>query len=182
MNKIETILHPVRFKIIQKFLDGQSKTVKVLANELKNVPQATLYRQLDTLVKSDVLTITDEIPIRGTVEKVYSLNRESANISNIDLKGLTKEEHLQYFMFFLTQLSGDFETYLQKEDIDYEKDGVGYRQVALHLTDEEFLDFTRDLAKVFSKYLEITSADNRTKRIFSNIVMPEYKEEMDNER
>jgi hypothetical protein len=44
MNKIETVLHPVRFKIIQVFLDGQSKTAKRLAKELKDIPQASLYR------------------------------------------------------------------------------------------------------------------------------------------
>jgi hypothetical protein len=170
---METILHPVRFKIIQRFLDGQSKTAKILAKELKEIPQATLYRQLDTLVKADVLIIIDEHQIRGTVEKVYSLNLSAVNIANKQLKKLTKEEHLQYFMLFTAQLSKDFEAYLQNKDIDYEKDGVGYRQVALNLTDEEFLEFAKDLGKVYEKYVKNTPSAERTRRIISTIIIPE---------
>ena len=181
MNKIETILHPVRFRIIQRFLDGQSKTAKMLAKELKDIPQATLYRQLDALVKAEVLIITEENPIRGTVEKVYSLNSSAASITNHDVKGLTKEEHLQYFLFFTAQLAKGFEAYLQKSDIDYERDGVGYRQVALNLTDEEFLEFLKDLGKVYEKYLKNSSEHNRTKRIISTVIIPEHEGGIENE-
>ncbi|MCH1627789.1 helix-turn-helix domain-containing protein [Ferdinandcohnia quinoae] len=181
MNKVETIFHPVRFKIIQVFLDGQSKTAKMLAKELKDIPQASLYRQLDALVKAEVLIITEENQIRGTVEKVYSLNKPAANLSNDDVKEFTKEEHLQYFLFFTAQLSRDFETYLSDDDIDFLRDGVGYRQVALHLTDQEFLDFAKDIGKVYEKYMQHTPASKRTKRIITNIMMPKKEGDVEHE-
>lgn len=181
MNKIDTILHPVRFRIIQKFLDGQSKTAKILAKELKDIPQATLYRQLDTLVNAEILIISEENQIRGTVEKVYSLNISAVSMASNDLKELTKEEHLQYFLLFTAQLSKDFEAYLQKNDIDYRRDGVGYRQAALHLSDEEFLEFVKDIGKVYEKYMKNIPSPNRTKRIISNIIIPENERGIENE-
>ena len=69
MNKVETILHPVRLRIIQQLLDGQATTAKQLAGQLKDIAQATLYRQLDILVKAEVLAVTEEKQIRGAVEK-----------------------------------------------------------------------------------------------------------------
>lgn len=173
MKKIETILHPVRFRIIQRFLDGQEKTAKQLAKEVKDIPQATLYRQLDALVKADVLTITEENPIRGTVEKVYALNLSAVNMNNEDIKELTKEEHLQYFLFFTAQLTKNFEAYLDQGDTDFERDGVGYRQVALQLSDEEFLNFAKDIGEVFKKYVNNEPTEHRTKRLITTITIPE---------
>lgn len=173
LRKIETILHPVRFRIIQRFLDGQQKTVKELAKELKDIPPATLYRQLDTLVKSDILVITKENQIRGTVEKVYALNLASVNLNNTDLKNITKEEHLQYFLFFTAQLTKSFETYLESDDIDFERDGVGYRQIVLNLSNEEFHRFRNDLRKVYEKYIGYTLSPNRTRRTISTVMIPE---------
>ncbi|MBB6451679.1 DNA-binding PadR family transcriptional regulator [Salirhabdus euzebyi] len=181
MKKIETILHPVRFRIIQRFLDGQVKTAKELAKEVKDIPQATLYRQLDALVKAEVLVITEENQIRGTVEKVYALNNSSATMTKEDVKDLTKEEHLQYFLFFTAQLAKDFDAYLSQDDIDFERDGVGYRQVGLHLTDDEFMDFVKDMGKVVEKYIHNQPNPNRTKRIVSTVVIPENKGGIEND-
>ena len=181
MNKLETILHPVRFKIIQVFLDGQSKTAKKLYKELKDIPQASLYRQLDALVKAEVLIITEENPIRGTVEKIYSLNISSVNMTNNELKELTKEEHLQYFMIFTAQLTKNLENYLQKDDLDFQRDGVSYSQVALHLSDEEFLDFANDIGKVYGKYIKNPPSSKRKRRVISNIIIPENERGTENE-
>ncbi len=181
MNKVEIIMHPVRFKIIQVFLDGLSKTAKKVAKELKDVPQASLYRQLDTLVKAEVLIVTEENQIRGAVEKVYSLNVPAVNMTNDDLKEMTKEEHLQYFLFYTAQVTSDFEAYLDKGDIDFLRDGVGYRQVALHLSDTEFLDYIKDLRRVYEKYMQNTPASNRTKRIISTITIPKKEGELKHE-
>lgn len=175
MDKIEIILHPVRFRIIQCFLDGEEKTAKIIANELNDIAQATLYRQLDILVKGRILLITEENQIRGTVEKVYSLNTSETVLSNADLKDLTKEEHLQYFLLFTAQLAKHFESYLQKDPIDFDKDGVGYRQIALHLSDQEFIKFAGEMGNVVEKYRNHTPAPNRTKRMISSVVIPKYE-------
>lgn len=172
MNKLETIMHPIRFKIIQQFLDGQSKTTKKLANQLREIPQASLYRQLDALVKAHILIITEEKKIRGAVEKVYSLNMPAVNITNEDIKQFTPEEHLQYFLFFTAQLTSNFEAYLKNDDIDFLRDGVGYRQIALHLTDIEFQNYLKDLKMVFEKYQKNLPSPERTKRLISTITLP----------
>lgn len=181
MNKVEAIFHPVRFRIIQRFLDGQKKTAKMLAKELKDIPQATLYRQLDTLVKADILTITEENPIRGTVEKVYALNQSNTVLQADDVKKLSIEEHLQLFILFTAGLTRDYEAYLSSPTIDFEKDGVGYRQIALHLSDEEFNNFIQDLQSVVGKYINNPPTADRKKRLFSTVLMPDQNGGIENE-
>ncbi len=173
MNKAETILHPVRIRIIQQLLDGQATTAKQLAGQLKDIPQATLYRQLDVLVKAEVLAVTGENQIRGAVEKTYELNGAAAVLTNEETMELTKEDHLKYFMFFAVYLTKSFEEYLDNGPVDFERDGVGYRQLALHLDDAEFNELLTDLRNVFTKYIDNAPTPERTKRVISTVIIPE---------
>jgi|SRR5690625_1699152 len=173
LHKLDIILHPIRFRIIQRFLDGENRTAKQLAKELNDIAQATLYRQLDTLLKNKFLTIVEENQIRGTVEKVYALNYDAVNLTNEHIKQLSKADHLKYFLFFTMQLTKSFESYLENSDIDFKKDGVGYYQHVLNLSQEEFENFTTDLRNVYEKYDSLPSAPDRTKRLISTITLPE---------
>lgn len=175
MHKLDIILHPVRFRIIQQLLDGKESTAKQLAMQLKDITQATLYRQLDTLVKSDILKIVEENQIRGTIERVYALNFSAVNLANEDIKELSKEDHLQYFLFFTAQLTKNFEKYLEKEDIDFERDVVGYRQVALHLSQDQLQDFIAELRALIQKYDSLPPHPKQTKRLISTIILPEME-------
>lgn len=177
LHRLDVILHPIRFRIIQRFIDGKNRTAKQLANELKDIAQATLYRQLDALTKNEILTIVEENQIRGTVEKVYALNFSKVSMTNEDVKELSREEHLKYFLFFTAQLTKSFESYLEKEEIDFEEDGVGYRQIALQLSNEEFKNFIADLRKLFEKYNSLPPNPEQKKRLISTVMMPEKEEE-----
>lgn len=175
MHKLDIILHPVRFRLIQQFLDGNVRTAKQLAEELKDITQATLYRQLDTLVKNDILHVVEKNQIRGTVEKVYALNFSAVHVTEEEIKEITKEEHLQYFLFFTAQLTKHFEKYLENDDIDFARDGVGYRQVALHLSNDQLQDFIKDLRDLIKKYENLPPSSNQKKRLISTIILPEVE-------
>lgn len=166
------ILHPVRFRIIQRFIDGKKRTAKQLAKELKDITQATLYRQLDILVKNDMLKIVKENQIRGTVEKVYAINYSAVHLSNEDIKGLSKDDHLKYFIFFTAQLTKNFEQYLEKDEIDFKRDGVGYRQVALYMSQEQLENFVNDLRKLIEKYDSLPESPYQSKRLITTIILP----------
>src|SRR5690606_19443962 len=107
-------------------------------SRLSDIPQATLYRQLDILVKADILLVTEQNQVRGAIEKTYELNTGAAVVSNEEAMKVSKEDHLKHFMLFAVNLARNFEDYLEKGPADFERDGVGYRQLALQLSDEEF--------------------------------------------
>ncbi|PHA01158.1 transcriptional regulator [Bacillus pseudomycoides] len=171
--KLDILFHPIRFQLIQEFIGGEKLTAKQLAKKLPHIPQATLYRHLEKLTTAHILQVAQETQIRGTIEKLYALNYSMASISQKDLQDVTKDEHMQYFMMFVTQLTANFKDYLQQDHIDFEKDGVGYQQVSFYMSDEEFQEFIQEMSGVFLKAMERKPSPERKRRTISTIVIPE---------
>lgn len=172
MSKIKLILHPVRMKIIQSLINGKKFTVNQIAERVKDVPQATLYRQLNTLLEADLIEVVQENQVRGTIEKVYALKEQSVH-SMEEFLSLNKEEHLELFLTFTTELVGQFENYLAQDDIDLVKDGAGYRIAKLYLTDLEYLDLVKGIGSLIQKAsLNEPSPERKAKNI-ATIIIPE---------
>ncbi|XVQ86147.1 helix-turn-helix domain-containing protein [Microbispora siamensis] len=172
MTTAELLLHPIRLRIVQALLGERMLTTADLRAELPDVPPATLYRQVAALVEGEVLEVAAERKVRGTFERTYRLRTANANVSAEEAAGLGTEEHRQAFMTFVASLLADFDRYLTRDDIDLGRDGVGFRQAAMYLDDEEFQDFLRDLRAVLVPRLANQPARGRTRRILSTIVMP----------
>ena len=51
LTPVDVVLHPVRLRIAQAFLGARALTTGQLADALADVPTATLYRQVATLVE-----------------------------------------------------------------------------------------------------------------------------------
>jgi hypothetical protein len=153
-------------------ISGREMTTGQLANALPDIAQATLYRQVNTLVEGDVLVVVNETQIRGTVEKRYALHIENMlNITEEDLQNAAPEDHVRYFTTFLMTLLGDYTRYMQSQtEVNLADDGIGYHTIPLHMTDEEVVDFGTQLQQVLSPYQ--ASEPNRKRRLFSFVIMP----------
>ena len=167
----EVILHPVRMQIIQAVI-GRSMTAGQLGEALPDVAQATLYRHLNKLSNAGLLTVVEERPVRGTVEKVYALLYNAASLTSADVAQASKEDHMRYFGVFVASLLGEFRRYLQQETIDLEADGVGYRLVALYLSDEEFRHLVAARNSALLPALANQPSPGRRRRLLATIFMP----------
>jgi DNA-binding transcriptional ArsR family regulator len=174
---LSCILNPTRMRIIQAILKNKNMTVQQISKELPDVPQATLYRHLDKLVKANAITIVQENKIRGVLEKVYSVDANPYDIATKDLEKADKEEHLKLFYQFLMSLLGDFENYLKLDDIDMQRDGVSFRSSAVYLDDEEYSEFLEDLVKAFKKIIDKGPSPGRRLRKISTVIVPVVEEE-----
>ena len=76
------------------------------------------------------------------------------------------------FMTFVAGLLGDFDRYLAREDVDFERDLVGYRQAVLNLSDEELLDLVRELGEVLAPRMALAEGPGRRRRIFTTVLVP----------
>jgi DNA-binding transcriptional ArsR family regulator len=172
---MDALLHPVRMRIMISLSDSEGMTPLQLAEQLDDVPQATLYRHISRMAKSGLIQVVDERPVRGTVEKVYAVNREAANRVGPDaLAHLSKEDHLRYFTAFTMTLLDEFSHYLnQSEKIDLAVDGVGYGQTILHMSDQDLAAFSLAVNEAVKPYLKPSNDPDCKKRIFSTILMPE---------
>lgn len=166
------ILNPVRMRIIQTLIRNKNMTVQQIAQELTDVPQATLYRHLNKLLELKVIMVIKENKVRGMVEKEYALTKNPYEAITKELNSNSKEEYLNIFYNFMMTLLGDFERYIQNENADLQKDGVAFRSAAIYLSDEEFQEFLMDFKKVFDKVIDNKPSPERNLRKISTIIMP----------
>ena len=117
---------------------------------------------------SEELLAVDERLLPGSVVKRYSQK---------EIENFTKEEHLDLFTHFISGVVNDYGNYLNKDNIDLYRDGVGYSQAILYLSDEEFLEMSTQLRDLFMKYQINEPTSERKKRKFTTIIMPDEQKE-----
>ena len=164
--KADILFHPVRMRITLALV-GREMTAQQIALQLADVPQATLYRHLNRLVAAGITRVVGERQVRGAAERTYALNEGAATLARA-----TPEDHMRYFATFVATLLSDFGRYLKREHIDFAADGVGYRQIALYLSDEEMAKMAEALSNVLVDAARNTPAPGRQRRVFTTIVMP----------
>lgn len=170
----DLLLHPVRLRVVQAFLGNRTLTTADLREELPDVPAATLYRHVALLADAGVLIIVGERKVRGAAERSFRLVQEAASLTAEDVADMTAEDHRRAFTTFVAGLLADFDRYLERraDDIDLGRDGVGYRQVGLWLTDEEFAGLAADLRAVLTARLDNRPEGARRRRLVSTVHLP----------
>lgn len=175
-SKAELMLHPVRFRIIQCLLNGRQRTVQDIGEELTDVPQATLYRQMNKLVEGGLLSVVDQRPVRGSIEKVFAMQEVAADFS-ADLESMSRDDHLRTFMMFVASLIDDYDRYLRQDHFNLLDDGVSFRKATLYLSDEEFAAVVKAIRSSLESAMSNQPNPERRRRTFTNIMMPEPKKE-----
>lgn len=179
--KINTILHPVRMRIMQSLLGGKELTAQEISNRVSDVPQASLYRHLNRLLEAEVLEVVEENKVRGTMEKVYALSNQLETMTAKEVKEASPQEHFGFFFGFLTNLLGDYEEYLQGENIDLEQDGVSYRQLSVYLSDGELKNLLTEIRAIVAKVIENEPTTERRLRSITTIVIPKDTREKEDQ-
>ena len=171
MATADLLLHPVRLRVVQAFLGERTLTTGELGAELADVPTASLYRHVGLLVDAGVLAVVSERKVRGAAERRYRLVLEAASA---DATGMSAEDHRRGFATFVAALLGDFHRYLDRagSSPDLAADGVGYRQAALWLDDDEFAELLGELRALVAARTALPQRDGRRRRIISTVLMP----------
>ncbi len=171
--KADLILHPVRMRILMA-LAGRQKTSRQLTEDLRDVPPATLYRHIRRLAEAGLIEVAEERQVRGTVEKVYTVDPHASILSAEEMGGVSKEEHLRYFTVFVASLLDDFSRYLEHtQEVNIATDVVGYNKFSLELSDQEIRALTAQVNQAFAPYLNNVPRPDRRRRIITSIIMPD---------
>ena len=179
---VNLVLHPIRMRILMA-LAGHEMTAGQLGQILTDVPPATLYRHIRKLVNNGVLNVVRETPIRGTIEKVYTLDAGHANLNPDELAQLDADDHMRIFVGFVASLMDDYARYLEgSQRIDLVADGVGYRKTIMHLTLEELMEMSRALNQALKPFLALPPSPDRQPRLFSTVLMPDLPAEESSEQ
>ncbi len=172
LSHADVLIHPLRMRIVTVI--GQHKmTATEIARHLPGVPQASLYRNLATLVQANIVQIVETRPVRGAVEKVYALDVTAASLSAEELAQTDRAEHLRYFAAYTAMLTEHFRAYLEQEVLDYKRDGLSYRIAPLELSDTEFAEMAEAVRNALAPYVANVPAPNRRRRYLSFVLIPE---------
>ena len=167
----DLLLHPVRLRIVQAFLGERPLTTSELSAELSDVPSASLYRHVARLVDAGVLQVVSERRVRGALERTYMLRLAAASIGPDEIASMSADEHRQAFMAFVAGLLADVDRYLQREDADPLRDGVGYRLAGMWLDDTEYAELLRDLVRMLQPRLANAPRKGRRRRILATVLL-----------
>jgi hypothetical protein len=110
--------------------------------------------------------------VRGAVERTYVLAEGGASLSLEDLARASRDDQLGYFAAFAAGLIAQFDQYLLRADVDFSRDGVGYRQLVLHLSDKEFAEMVAALNAAVVPFLAYGPRPGRKRRAFATVMMP----------
>jgi hypothetical protein len=176
MKRADLILHPVRLRIVLAFasdLGTRRLTPQQVAAALPDLPQASLYRHIERLYRGGVLAIAGERRVRGAVERTYVLSAGGATLSPDELTAASREEQLGWFTSFVAGLIAQYERYLQRPEIDPVADGVGYRQVVLNLSDEEFREMAVAVNAALLRFVGHRPGPGRRRHVLATVTMPQ---------
>jgi DNA-binding transcriptional ArsR family regulator len=174
-HKAALLLHPLHLRIIEK-IEGRQLTAQQLAPLLPGIAQATLYRHLNHLVEGGILTVVEERPVRGTVEKVYAITEPlSVELTHEDLEQFTREDLIRYFTGHIMLQSVCFERYIQQEEIDVANDGIRFCQTPLYLSNEEYQQLFHEIQASLLKFAANRPTPGRRRRIARISFIPDVE-------
>ena len=171
-SRADLLLHPVRIRIVQAAA-GREVTTRQLAEDLRDVPPATLYRHVARLADAGVLEVVRTRRVRGSVERTFTLVTEAASLGPQDLASVPPEAHLDPLTAFVGAVLERATAYLRSPGADPAGDGFSYRQVALWLTDDELARVLDAVRAPLRAAAANGPAEGRRRRVLTTILIPD---------
>ncbi|MCL4561408.1 MAG: helix-turn-helix domain-containing protein [Chloroflexi bacterium] len=177
MNQIkeDLLLHPVRLRIILA-IAGRQVTAQQLANELPDIPQATLYRNINLLAAAGFLNVIQERRVRNTVEKIYALPEKDLMLTAEDIKNAQPEDYIRQVAQYLGLLLGYFVRYIDKGDVDIIRDDVLFQLSPIYLSHGEVQSLGKAVLKAMQPYMKNEPSPERRRQIMGLISLPDVVE------
>jgi DNA-binding transcriptional ArsR family regulator len=173
-NLLDLIVHPIRLRIITA-MSNDRVTAKDLAEALPDIAQTTLYRHINVLVEGGLLEVVEEIPQRGTVERVLGF-KTMPSLTPEHLSGLSKEQIQETFSLILFTLLNEalnaLNHFPEGEEIDLLGSGFQFSECQLNLSNEEYQQMNQKILEIMLSAGKNPPSADRKRRIFSYMFIP----------
>jgi DNA-binding transcriptional ArsR family regulator len=170
--KEDLLLHPVRLRIILASV-GHPVTAQQLASELPDIPQASLYRNINLLAGAGFLVVVKERRVHNTVEKTYALPEKAAFLTVEDLKNAGPEDYIRLVTQYLGLLLGYFVRYVEKGDVDVVRDNLLFQATPVYLNPQEAIELGQALRALLLPYVKNPPSPDRQRSILGLISLPD---------
>jgi DNA-binding transcriptional ArsR family regulator len=168
-SRFDLLVHPARLRILHAFGVGdKALTHDELVARLGGMSPERLETHLRILVDHGIVAVTGEGP-----ETRYRVIPEERRIQPADVLKATPADHLRYFTTFVAGLIDNFARCTRHTPFDPAGSGTSYRQVTLHLTNEELQRVVEDFEAIFEREIRNTPGGQRRPMVVTRIIMPE---------
>lgn len=160
-----------RFKIALELIDKEEGlSVMQLKNILEDVPQATLYRHMNSMFEEGLVKIVSTKKTRSGEENFYAINTETYKIDEEEWNLASYDDKVNfityYFMYILQSYQGYHKT------TDGKKDKSTFSLLKLNLDESKFEDFQLELKSLLEKYYDESQNNNNKERTVSLVIIP----------
>lgn len=169
---LSSITNPIKCKLLIEINSRKTATAKNLCETYPDIPQATLYRYLNKMLKEEIIKVVEENQIRGTVEKVYSLNFDFKKELQENTANFTGKTYMQLFMQYVLGLLNEFREYTSQSDIDIANDGSGFTLYPVYLSTAEVHELAQKFSDLLQPYREHKNNNERNLHSIAFIVTP----------
>jgi DNA-binding PadR family transcriptional regulator len=172
---MESLTNPIKNKLLMAVKAQGRATTKELAKSAQDIPQATLYRYLRTMVDDGLLEVVHENQIRNLREKVYGLAFDyDAKIEEIN-EDTTGRVYIAAFKHFINGLVEEFDKNTPKDNEIAVYDGSGFSSTPFYATYPEVQEISRQIEELIRPY-ENSPAPDRQLRSLATIYTPPTKD------
>lgn len=163
---------PVKAKLIMEIREQERVTTGQLANVFNQIPQATLYRHMKKMLIDGIIKIVSEVPVRGTVEKVYALDFDFTENNKTIMETNDGKAYYQMAALYMLGILGEFKEYADRENIDLSGDGAGFSHVPIYATTEELFVALEQIKDILQPLISNSYKDGRKLRNLCIITTP----------
>jgi DNA-binding HxlR family transcriptional regulator len=168
----DVVLHPTRLRILHTLSPNRRLTPPQLNTALPDVPPASLYRHLKTLVEAGVVQVIETTTPRGTVEKLYALPEQEIDLQPEEFADARPEDLVRYFTSFIGTLLSQGRAFYGQSDAEKRRGGF-YSADALYLTDKEF-EYLKDALVGLTELAKRSQpGPGRRRRMFFTAILPQ---------
>ncbi|MEI6624314.1 MAG: helix-turn-helix domain-containing protein [Actinomycetes bacterium] len=186
------LTHPIRLRIVMALVGDRQLTTYEIAEEMPDVPTATLYRHIAALSDAGVLDVVAERRVRGAVERTFALRPGGGLVGQAGAAKMTQEEKSAAFGVFAAGLIAAYDGYLANPDaggqlaeadwqnLDWDdsrtdvgeaaKEAAGYRALALYLDVNDLTTMAEALKAALEPYFAPVEGKQRV--LFGTVFIP----------
>lgn len=192
MTAARVLTHPIRLRVVLTLVGGRQLTTIQIAEELPDVPPASLYRHIAVLVDAGVLDVVAERRVRGAVERTFALRPGGGLFGPDEAAQMTAADKSAAFGVFAAGLIAAYDAHLADPDADgpladadwhsidwpdsgsdageAAKEVAGYRAMALYLDVEDLTEMAAAIKAAVAPYL--APAEGKQRVLFSTVFIP----------
>ena len=172
------LTHPVRLRIVLSLVGDRQLTTAEIADELPDVPIASLYRHIGSLFDAGVLEVVSERKVRAMTERTYGLVVANAQIDRESAAEMTREEKERAFGVFAAGLIAVFNAHLDRVDQETEgppdawdaDDAVSFTTAPVYVDETDIADLRKAIRAAVEPFMD--EADGKHRLLLSTVVLP----------